>query len=438
MKEKVMTMAELPPPNSTDIERQILNETIFNADAIMPDLIGIITPDMFSDDDRREIWNVLVNMFNKGEEIDLISVKQKTKFDVLFREAIGPNIETGGAYSSLQHAALLRDVACRRRMYYASLKMLEASTNPSLSEEEVCSISEGAVKEVQGEPLTNKEINIETSINRVADELEEQQRQVSAGKAVKTPSGIQSIERLTYGGFGPGQLVILAARPSVGKTALMLQMSKAAASAGVPSTIFSLEMTSSELTKRLMYSTGFVGPEQLSAVRGVDWSMFESAANRLTPLDVLINDKSRNLTEICSRISVLHQRGRCGIAFIDYLSLMRVNNKLDRKMELGLATRELKLLAMQCGIPIVVLAQLNRDSAKDGRPPMLYDLKDSGDIEQDADIVMMLENASEQIGDNPPDINLWLRKNRGGRRDICIALRPNTTYSDFRELGSSE
>ena len=437
MKEKIMTMAEFPPPESRNLERQLLADAIYNAPTVLAELIGLITPDMFSDDDRRTIWNTIVKMFNDGDEIDIVSVRQRTG-QFFSREVLAQDVNSGSPISAVQHAELLRDAAARRRMYYSSLRMLDASTSANYSEEDILGIAEESCKEIRGEAIDTKEIRLDASINALAEELQEQQRVIAQGKAVKTPSGIYSVDRLTYGGFGDGNLIILAARPSVGKTALMLQMAKAAAEAGKAPEIFSLEMRATELTKRLLYSTGYLNPEKLSAANGIDWDVFEAAASRLSSLDISINDKSRNLTDICSRITINRQRGRCGIAFIDYLTLMRINARMDRRLELGYATRELKLLAMQCGIPIVLLAQLNRESAKDGRPPMLFDLKDSGDIEQDADIVMMLENVGEPIGDAPPDINLWLRKNRNGRRDVCIALRPNATYSDFRELGSSD
>ena len=116
-------------------------------------------------------------------------------------------------------------------MYYASLRMLDACSAPQFSEEDVIALADTSCREMKGEAIDTKEVRLEASINNVAEDLQEQQKQIEQGKAIKVPSGIMSIERLTYGGFGPGQLIILAARPSVGKTALMLQMAKAAANA---------------------------------------------------------------------------------------------------------------------------------------------------------------------------------------------------------------
>lgn len=122
------------------------------------------------------------------------------------------------------------------------------------------------------------------------------------------------------------------------------------------------------------------------------------------------------------------------MAFIDYLGLIRADGYGNEKLyqTIGRITGAMKVTAKQAKIPIVLLCQLNRESAKSGRAPELYDLRDSGSIEQDADIVLMLENTEEG------DVNMWVRKNRQGRRDFAVVLSPNGTYSDFTDKGITD
>lgn len=318
-------------------------------------------------------------------------------------------------------------------MYNAALKMLDASMNPSLSEDDIIGFADTEVKSIQGDAASNDDISLIESINRVSEELHEQTELVKEGRAIKAPSGIPAIDRYTRGGFAPGELVILAARPSVGKTSLMLHMAKTAAESGRKPMIFSLEMTDKQLTKKLLYSTNYVSPDTISPIKGVDWRSFETAAGKISDLGITINYKSRTLQQITSRIILNVIRGRCDIVFIDYLTLIKTLDKLEKRFAIGQITRDLKQIALQYGIPIVLLAQLNRDSAKDGRPPQLFDLRDSGDIEQDSDIVLMLEDAGIKNR-----INLWLRKNRDGAKELCVALETNDTKTYFREIGTDE
>ena len=165
------------------------------------------------------------------------------------------------------------------------------------------------------------------------------------------------------------------------------------------------------------------------------------AQQEIRSLPLYINDESRTLAGILSRITAAVTKERCSIAFIDYLGLIKVDEsgRMPLNQQIDMATRELKNAAKRCKIPIVLLCQLNREAAKEDGSPQLYHLKDSGGIEQNADIVLMLEQEKRIDGesDERPNINIWVRKNRQYRRDICIKVQPNSTYSSFREIGEN-
>jgi replicative DNA helicase len=137
------------------------------------------------------------------------------------------------------------------------------------------------------------------------------------------------------------------------------------------------------------------------------------------------------LSTLCSKIRRERARGNCGIAFVDYIGLVKGVGREQRYREVADITGEFKSLAMDLEIPIVALCQLSRLITRENRPPELSDLRESGDIEQDADIVLMLEPKDG-------DINLWIRKNRQYKKDFPIRLRPNDTYSKFYELTQND
>ena len=250
------------------------------------------------------------------------------------------------------------------------------------------------------------------------------------------PTGFSVLDYLTYGGFNAGNLVILAARPSVGKTAVMLQMAKAAAMAGKAVNLFNLEMTNVELAQRFLFSTGSVTPQQVA--RGdMEWINFEIGSGKFSNQPIWLNDSAYTEDEIVRHITLNSQAGKCDIAFIDYLGLIRMNAKLPLHQAIAETTKRLKQIAKQCGIPIVLLCQLNRASASENRPPAMYDLRDSGSIEQDADIILMLEKASYE--EDGKEVNIWVRKNRQGKAgDIKIEIVGNDTFTAFTEKNGRE
>jgi replicative DNA helicase len=194
--------------------------------------------------------------------------------------------------------------------------------------------------------------------------------------------------------------------------------------------VFSLEMTNTELAQRLLLSTGRV--QSLELARGqVEWSNFEAAVSCVEQMPMFLNDNAYSVDEIVSHIVINRQNGKCDIAFIDYLGLINTTGNKPQYQVLGEITHRLKSTAKKLGIPIVLLCQLNRAIESANRPPALHDLRDSGDIEHDADIVLMLERPTN-FSDNR--VNMYLRKNRQGPKDACIPLLPNDSYTNFIEI----
>jgi replicative DNA helicase len=274
--------------------------------------------------------------------------------------------------------------------------------------------------------------HISSVLNDLGTQVEEKMKEKAEGKVLRTPTGFYTLDRMTYGGFNAGNLVILAARPSVGKTAVMLQMARTAAIVGKTVNIYSLEMTNTELAQRFLYATEHITPGQMASA-DVDWQSFEVASAQYASKPIYLSDSLFAEDEIIANITLNNQSGKCDIVFIDYLGLvMYANSKELLSNQIASFTKRLKKVAKACKIPIVLLCQLNRSSASEKRPPQLYDLRDSGSIEQDADIVLMLERATENLDGR--DVNMWVRKNRQGiAGDIKVEIEGNDTFTAFKD-----
>ena len=429
MKSNTTQLSDIPLPGTEALERQVIADAVCNPEEL-GEVSLIITEDSFTDDSRKFLWKTIVGMYNAREHIDIVSVWQKTG-QAYLDEIQTKNYEGSTISGFFSHARLLHVAETKRRAYFAALTIVQQSALIQTSEDDIFTAAEELSRVIQGERQVKSETPLSSVLEMVAEETEAMQEDAMKGKAIKVPTGIPTLDYLFYGGFGSGQLIILAARPSVGKTALALQFAKTAAEHSIPVTIFSLEMTKEELGKRLIFSTGIVSQNQIAG-KDVDWNGFEMARGKISKLPIYINDEVRSLSGISSRMTNAVNQGKCRLGIIDYLGLMRFeqNSKIPLSQQIGFVTSELKILAKRLKIPIVVLVQLNRDMAKESSAPQLYHLRDSGSIEQDADIVMMLA----QNGNG--NIDLWVRKNRNYKKDVKIELHPSDTYTCFNEIAS--
>lgn len=427
----IYQILDIPFPETAALERQVLADAVCSPE-MLGDVIPLVHADFFTNTPRRNIWDAIVDHYHKGRAIDMTTIASISGKD--FVEEVIPSMGHAGAtVSCLDHAALLRTGAAKRRAYIAVTNFLTNAISPKSSEADILSSLETLVSHVEGPVPLQSERKLSKILEEVKEDIQKAEKLIAQGNSLRIRTGFRRLDETINGGFKPGHLIVLAARPSVGKTAVMLQLAKKAALTGNPVEIFSLEMTCQELCERLLFSTGKVKPYQITQAI-MEWQAFADAEGELKPLPIYINDFSRALDDIVSRLTQAVKQGRCKIAFIDYLGLFQDTLNLgNTKLYQVIAriTGTLKAVAMRLGIPIVVLCQLNRDQARMNRAPELFDLRDSGSIEQDSDIVIMLE-PSEQEG----CINAWLRKNRNGRRNIAFVLRTNTSYTVFDEIGA--
>ena len=433
MKQIVTTLNEFPLPDSLPFELQVIADIISTPDTLL-EAEKMLKNEMFSDERCKQAYETLKNMAKEGMVIDFSSAFLRVDRD-LMRNGVAQMLSTsGGHLTSVQHFQALKEIHIKRRCYSEALKLLVSAAESTKSAKDLIGQSVGfaeSIKKELGEDRNTQHIS--EVMNDLGGQIEELQKNRAEGKVLRVPTGFSTLDYLTLGGFNAGNLVILAARPSVGKTAIMLQMVRAAAMAGKSVNLFNLEMTNTELAQRLVVSTSLVRPSEIA--RGdVNWEAFEYASAQFTSKPIFLNDVAHTFDEIRSQISMNSMAGKCDIAFIDYLGLIQLDTRGNTLAQaIAECTKGLKNLAKECKIPIVLLCQLNRASASEKRAPELYDLRDSGSIEQDADIVLMLEKAKDEMG-NDAGTNIWVRKNRQHKAgDVVIETQPNETYTVFVE-----
>ena len=289
--QNTVTISEYPLPDSLSTEIQIIADIISIPETLV-DAERMLSLDMFTDDKCRDAFNALKGMAKDGMTIDLPSAFGRLDRELLQKGVIPMMQNCGGAITAIQHFATLKSFYIKRKCYFKALDLLMGSVNSNVSAEDLIGqagqFADKLRKEIDADKGTQ---HISVVLNKLGEQVEETMKQRAEGKVLRVPTGFYSLDYATYGGFNAGNLVILAARPSVGKTAIMLQMAKAAAYSGKAVNLFNLEMTNTELAQRFLFSTGKLTPLQM-AKGEIVWQDFEEASGQFASRPIYLNDSS--------------------------------------------------------------------------------------------------------------------------------------------------
>ncbi|MCX3067304.1 MAG: replicative DNA helicase [Cetobacterium sp.] len=400
-------------PSSLEAERSVLGGIFLKPD-IFSEVIEIITSSDFYKMAHKIIFEVMQEVYGSGESIDPIIVmdrlKRKDKFDDIGGEAIFYEIieEVPTAANILTYARIIKEKATLRKLGDIGTKIVEMTYEGYEDVDTILDKAEGMIFKV-AESKESKDI---VSLKEVVTNEFERLEQLLQNKGVTTgiSSGFKHFDEMTSG-FHPSDLVILAARPSMGKTAFALNLAlNAAMKAEKGVLVFSLEMSSSQLLQRLLAIEAGIGLQKIrnGFLGEDDWGKLGIASGKLANAEINIADVPNvNVLEIRSIARRLKAAGKLDMILIDYLQLIKgTSGKSDnRQQEISDISRSLKGIARELDIPIIALSQLSRaPEQRADRRPMLSDLRESGAIEQDADMVVFLyrddyyNDESEQKG----------------------------------------
>ena len=441
--------AKLGLPNNTEAEANVLAAMMLSGEVVEEALVELL-PDDFYRPSHKTIFLAMHDMYDSNTPIDSISlIDYLTSLGKL--EAVGGEayiLELMGNTLSLvnwqHHASIVRRDAMLREIIGATNQINALAYDAPTDTKEVIERAESMLLSVTEREVKSSYRTLSDFMIEAYNEAEEVA--AAGGEVHGAPTGYPSLDRMLMG-LREGQLVVLGARPAVGKTSFALNLALNAAAEGYTVGFFSLEMSGKEIAQRFIcahaqinmsnFRTGRISPQE--------WANINEATQELSKLDILIDDTpGTTVTEIRAKSRrMLHNKERA-VIILDYLQLVNPpagkNYNGNRVLEVSEMSRGLKIMAKELHVPIIMLSQLSRAvEGRTGKRPQLSDLRESGSIEQDADIVMLLDRSSseqEAARDDRPDEGITrviVAKNRSGPiGDVDLVFMPASTK--FYEL----
>lgn len=395
-------MAEILSPHDADVEGVILGTCLIETTA-MVFVADKLRPEMFYEDKNAEVFATLLSMHQAGKSIDLITVKQELAARGTLESVGGPfglTQLTRNVLSSAHldmHVMILRNIYVRREMIHGLQRMLSSAADETTDLDELLVQMHKLMDHLTGEAAFDDYLRDMNQLMLATLTEAENRMKNNRNGITGVPSGLRELDKITAG-WQPGDLIITAARPSIGKTAFALQLALAAGKAGKHVVVYSLEMQGERLGDRwLCAQASDVNARHLTTgqLTAAEWKQSVDAARQLVNLPIQVDDNPKmNMEHIRASARLQKSKGACDMIIVDYLQLCEMQSEQknrNREQEVAEASRKAKLLAKEMNIPVILLCQLNREcEARGDRRPALSDLRESGAIEQDADVVMLL------------------------------------------------
>ena len=418
-------------PQDIDAEKAVLAAMLLGSDAeVVESAMMKLSADEFYRPAHRKIFEAMEELYNRGVPIDQLSLadrlKSRGELDAIGGKAyiveLGNNMYALANWS--HHADIVKREAMLRSLIGASVRITALGYDAPDDLDEVVETSEKLLFEVTNRRVSTNFKKIDSLVVETFNELQELASTKTKYRGVRT--GFNDLDDL-FGGLRGGDLVILAARPSVGKTALALNIASRAAQLGTSVAFFSLEMSANQLIQRILSTETRVNSKKMQTgqMSAQDWTELVSVSDRLSKLNLWVDDTpSASILEVRAkaRRQLRHVEPNKGLIIVDYLQLMQPQNQRteSRQVEIAEISRGLKILAKEMDMPIIALSQLSRAvESRQGKRPILSDLRESGAIEQDADIVMFLDRSLSKEEGDQEDRPQW------GTADVIVAKHRN-------------
>jgi len=427
--------ADRTPPQDVPAEQSVLGAMLLSKDAI-GEVTEVLKGRDFYRPAHEYIYDAIMDQYGRGEPADAITVADnlgkrgqlgQVGGHIYLHELVSQVSVTANAG---YYAEIVRDKAILRRLVDASMKISQMGYQAEGDVNGIVDRAQQAIYEVAENKTKEDYQPLSELVEITLDEIESlSQHGVMAG----VPTGFIDLDHLTNG-LHPGQMVIVAARPGMGKSTLGLDFARSASIRhGLCSVFFSLEMTKSEIVMRLMSAEAGVPLNNIrkGEMRDEDWNRIANKTAQVSRAPLFIDD-SPNLTmmEIRAKARRLKQRFDLKLIVIDYMQLMSSGKKVEsRQLEVSEFSRQIKLLAKELEVPVVALSQLNRGpETRQDKRPLLSDLRESGSLEQDADVVILLhrEDAYDKTTQRVGEADFIIAKHRNGPTDVLpVAFQGN-------------
>ncbi|WOF23263.1 replicative DNA helicase [Microbacterium betulae] len=433
---------ERTPPHDLIAEQSTLGGMLLSKDAVADVIETLRGPDFYVPK-HEVIFEAVLSLYSHGEPTDVVAVTDELiKTGDLQRAggadylhsltSIVPTAANAGYY-----AGIVAERALLRRLVDAGTKIAQMGYQGQGEAVELVNAAQAEIYNVTGTEQTEDYVPLTVAVDAAVEEIEAARGR--DGQMTGIPTGFGELDQLTNGLHG-GQMIIIAARPAMGKSTLALDFARAAAIKNdMPTIFFSLEMGRSEIAMRLLSAEGAIPLQSMRKgnLDSRDWTTVASTRGRINDAPLYIDDSpNMTLVEIRAKCRRLKQRAGLKMVIIDYLQLMTSGKKVEsRQQEVSEFSRALKLLAKEIQVPVIALSQLNRGpEQRQDKRPQVSDLRESGSIEQDADMVMLLHRPSVyDKNDNPGGAELIVAKHRNGpTANIEVAFQGH--YSRFADM----
>lgn len=431
------------PPQDLEAEQAVLGGMLLSKDAIA-DVVEVLRGYDFYRPAHEQIYESILDLYGRGEPADALTVvAELQKRNEIGRIGGAPYVHTlvssvPSAANAGYYANIVRQHAILRRLIEAGTRVVQMGYGGDGDADDIVDRAQAEIYGVTDKRASEDYLPLADIMEGALDEIEAIGSR--GGEMVGVPTGFADLDQLTNG-LHSGQMLIVAARPAIGKSTLGLDIARSASiKHGLTSVIFSLEMSRNEITMRLLSAEAKVPLHHMRAgqMTDDDWNRIARSTGEVSNAPLYIDD-SPNMTmmEIRAKCRRLKQRNDLKLVILDYLQLMTSGKKVEsRQQEVSEFSRALKLLAKELEVPVIAIAQLNRGpEQRNDKKPMLSDLRESGSLEQDADAVILLhrEDAYEKESPRAGEADLILAKHRNGpTATITVAFQGH--YSRFVDM----
>jgi replicative DNA helicase len=440
------------PPHNLEAEQSVLGAILLSERSIYSLAIEEgLRPEDFYRDQHGRVFAAMLDLYNAGDPIDALTVTDRLRQSGTLEEAGGASAvasfaAAAPAAGNVRHyAGIVRKDARMRRLLTATYQIQASVLGHEADPDQLMEQAERSVLDVAHDERQKDFKSIDDILHVEVDKLHKLSMEGTA--LTGTPSGYTELDEIT-GGFQPGNLIVLAARPSMGKSALVTNMAEnAALHHGRPVALFSLEMSEAELAQRFIASQAKVKGELLRKGRAEShWPKILKASQELSAAPLFVDDSSDiGILEVRAKARRLHSqeaaRGGLGLIIVDYLQLMRADGRIEsRVQQVGDMSRGLKILARELNVPVIALSQLSRAvEARTDKKPMLSDLRESGNIEQDADLVMFIyrDEYYDKESEREGEADIIISKHRNGALGE-VTLNFQREFPRFMNLAREE
>ena len=439
-------MAKREQPEVIEIEKKLLSAMLLKDGKIIPDVIDILKADDFYRPEHRAIYQAMVEIYSRDTPPSPVLIEEelrrrdKLKY-ISLSYLLGLVDAEYSTARATTYAETIREKSIRRQLNDSGYEIADAASDETKSIEEIL---DSAEKKILSVTLRNEQKGFTELVPILQSSLERIQYILNHKDELSgVPTGIHDLDKITNG-FQKSDMIILAARPSMGKTALALNMAMGAAKRGKVVAIFSLEMSKAQLGNRLLSLESGINSQDINTGRltKADLNDLADASIRLEDLKMYIDDTAGlRILEMRSKLRRLKHEHGLDLVVLDYLQLMQGGRQENRQQEISEISRSLKAMARELEIPILALSQLSRNvEMRAEKKPQLSDLRESGSLEQDADIVMFLYRDEYYNRDDAESQNIAeviFAKNRNGPT-TSINLQFNKEIMRFGDLTKRE